>query len=317
MSPDAQQKFQQYAVAAGQKNDVDPNFVASFYYTEMGRTGDSTNNADAASGTPVTGDGNWIEPAPPVGHGDPYVINSLGYAEPLGWGSYWSAYGQDGDGDGRKDRQNLADALFGTANNLAQNGAKGDASDEELKNAAFNYNHSDTYAQSVLNTYKYLKNGGSTDVSGSISGGNCSFGGLAAAEGTAAAAAEAAKLLSSMGISYVWGGSHGPGEIGTTNPSKLREQGMDCSRSTTWVLHQAGMFGDTATISGDLESWGQAGRGREMTVWANSEHVFIEFNVSGLGHKQLNTAGWDGSGPHFFDMSYDTSGFTPRHWPGT
>jgi N-acetylmuramoyl-L-alanine amidase len=313
MSPEAQEKFQQYAVAAGNKNGVNPNFVASFYYAEMGRTGDSTNNADAASGSPVTGDGNWIEPAPPVGHGDPYVINSGGYAEPLGWGEYWSAYGQDGDGDGVKDRQNLADALFGTANNLAANGAKEGASDEELKDAAYLYNHSDTYAQSVLNTYKYLLGKGSSDISGSAGG--CDSAPISG-DGSVQSAVEAAKKLSDYKIPY----SQACRTMKKVPPSC----GYDCSASVSWVLLTAGFklprdvtWGGWAPVSGDYTSWGKAGEGKQMTVWANDGHVFIEFNVPGLGHYQLNTAGWDGSGPHFFKWGYPTSGFTPRHWPGT
>lgn len=313
MSPDAQQKFQQYAVAAGNKNGVNPNFVASFYYTEMGRTGDSTNNADAASGTPVTGDGNWIEPAPPVGHGDPYVINSLGYAEPLGWGSYWSAYGQDGDGDGVKDRQNLADALFGTANNLAANGAKEGASDQKLKDAAYLYNHSDTYAQSVLNTYKYLIGKGSSDVSGSTGG--CG-GEAVVGDGSVQAAVDAAKKLSDYAIPY----SQACRTMKKIPPSC----GYDCSASVSWVLLTAGFplpndvtWGGWAPVSGDFVNWGDPGKGNQMTVWANDGHVFIEFNVPGVGHYQLNTAGWGGSGPHYFKWGYPTDGFTARHWPGT
>lgn len=210
MSPEAQKKFQEYLVAAGKKFDVNPNFIAAFYYAEMGRTGDSTNNADSASGTPATGDGNWIEPAPPVGHGDSYVVNSGGYAEPMGWGSYWSAYGQDGDGDGKEDRQNLADALFGTANVLATNGAKNGASNEKLKDAAFLYNHSDTYVQSVMNTYNYLQGKGNTEVSSSGSSGCASATGspdCATAVNNAKILCEARKYKD---IYYLWGGGHIP-----------------------------------------------------------------------------------------------------------
>ena len=176
MSQSAQQKFQEIVVAAGNKFNVDPNFVASFYYTEMGRTGDSTNNADAASGTPVTGDGNWVEPAPPIGTGSPYVKNSVGYWPPYGLGdgsdgsfNTMAAYGQDGDGDGKIKPNDLADAAFTAANLLASDGAKVGANDAKLKSVAFLYNHTDTYAQSVMNTYNYLKSQGDQGVSGSVS----------------------------------------------------------------------------------------------------------------------------------------------------
>lgn len=170
MSKDAQAKFQEFAVAAGKRHNVDPNYIASFYYNEMGRTGDSTNNADAASGTPVTGDGKWIEPAPPIGKGDKYVTNSAGYSEPMGWGAqWWPAYAQDGDNDGKKDLMNLADAMFATGKAVASNGATKGASDAKLLAAAERYNPSSTYAKSVLNTYKYLKGLPSVGVEGSTS----------------------------------------------------------------------------------------------------------------------------------------------------
>ncbi len=316
MSPSAQQKFQQYAVAAGQKNNVDPDLLVTFYYNEMGRTGDSSgNNADAAQPPPVAGDGKWIEPAPPIGTGRAYVTNDLGYAEPMGLDDYdKQTYGQDGDGDGRIVMTNLADALFTSAKYIAEHGGTGNnPSQAKVKAVGIAYNGAQ-YAESVVNTYNYLKSGGSGSVSGST--GSCSAA-SSSMPGTIEAAVQAAQQLSDMGISYVWGGSHGAGQIATTDPATLKTQGMDCSSSTSWVLHQAGMLDANARDSTGLESWGQAGQGSSMTVWANSSHVFIEFNVPGLGHYQMNTAGWGGSGPHFFKWGYPTSGFTPRHWPGT
>jgi lysophospholipase L1-like esterase len=149
---------------------------------------------------------------------------------------------------------------------------------------------------------------------GSGGGGSCEGGSASANVNTAV---QAAKELSSYKIPYVWGGLHGANQLAITDPKKLKDIGADCSGSVSWVLHQAGMLGASADDSTALESWGQAGKGQTMTVWANSEHAFIEFNVPGLGHYQLNTSGWSGSGPHFFKMDYNTDGFTPRHWPGT
>lgn len=170
MSPSAQQQFQQIVVGAGKKNNVDPNFVAAFYYLEDARTGDSTNNADSASGTPVTGDGNWREPAPPIGNGSPYVTNGLGYSEPYGLNQGdIQSLGEDGDGDGTISATDLADAAFTAAHYLANDGATVGASDTTLYNVAYQYNHSTTYAQSAMNTYHYLTGQGSTSVSGSAS----------------------------------------------------------------------------------------------------------------------------------------------------
>ena len=61
--------------------------------------------------------------------------------------STWRAYGVDGDGDGRADINDLADAVFSAANHLCANGA-GDPS--RLRSALWNYNHSSAYVESVL-----------------------------------------------------------------------------------------------------------------------------------------------------------------------
>ncbi|MGH7192736.1 MAG: hypothetical protein ACREJM_04280, partial [Candidatus Saccharimonadales bacterium] len=103
---------------------------------------------------------------------------------------------------------------------------------------------------------------------------------------------------------------------------KSKYGGADCSGSTSWVLHQAGMFPGNAGIdSGSFSTWGQAGQGAEMTVWENAGHVFIEFNVPGLGHYEMNTVN-DKGGPRFLKWGdsgsmTSTAGFTPRHYPGT
>lgn len=201
---------------------------------------------------------------------------------------------------------------------LQQKDSAGDAADyfrENFERCDTSYASCSTYRINTANEFAQQYNGGSLTPGGGGGGACGGVGGIQ--QGTVAGAVAAARQLSNMGVSYVWGGSHGAGQIATTDPRTLRQQGMDCSSSTSWVLHQAGMFGSSATDSTGFESWGQAGRGQEMTVWANSEHVFIEFNVPGVGHYQMNTAGWNGSGPHFFSWGYPTSGFTPRHWPGT
>jgi hypothetical protein len=174
MTSSAQKKFQEILVAAGAKFNVSPNFVAAFYYAENARTADSTNNANSAVPPPVTGDGNWREPAPPYGTGAPYATNQFNTAGAFQFiPSTWAAYGEDGNGDGKVDASNLADGTFGAANYLGALGAKNGASEADLRKAAFGYNHSSTYVDSVLNTYKYLANGGQTDVT---QGAQCSSG---------------------------------------------------------------------------------------------------------------------------------------------
>ena len=61
--------------------------------------------------------------------------------------STWQAYATDGDGDGRADIDNAADAVFTAARHLCTNGA-GDAS--SLRSAVWNYNHSWAYVDEVM-----------------------------------------------------------------------------------------------------------------------------------------------------------------------
>jgi 3D (Asp-Asp-Asp) domain-containing protein len=94
--------------------------------------------------------------------------------------------------------------------------------------------------------------------------------GLAAAPRDAPAAVKLAIAAGNelIGKPYVWGGGHG-------QPLSVLASGYDCSSSTSFVLHGAGVFADYAEVSGQLESYGQAGPGRWVTVYANSAHAFI------------------------------------------
>jgi hypothetical protein len=77
---------------------------------------------------------------------------------------------------------------------------------------------------------------------------------------------------------YIWGGGHG-------TPLSQLDSGYDCSGATSYVLHGAGALGLYAEDSTGLESFGQAGPGAWITVYANSGHAFIA--VAGI---VMNTA---------------------------
>jgi hypothetical protein len=73
------------------------------------------------------------------------VVNSAGAGGPAQFlASTWSAYGVDGDGDGRIDRWDPADAIFSMANYLHASGAPGD-----YRKAIFAYNHAGWYVAEV------------------------------------------------------------------------------------------------------------------------------------------------------------------------
>jgi hypothetical protein len=139
--------------------------------------------------------------------------------------------------------------------------------------------------------------------------------------GTALAAYGAAGELSKLKLEYGWGGGHGAHELAKVANGGLR---LDCSGAVSWVLWKVGMHesdtGDASTVLG--ESWGEAGEGKYMTVWANAEHVFIEFKIPGKPHSRLDTVPWPGeeNGPRLRPFSplpeTSTHNFTARRWPG-
>jgi hypothetical protein len=69
----------------------------------------------------------------------------------------WAAYGVDGDGDGRADVGNAADAIQGAAHLLCANGG---ADPGRLAGALWDYNHSDDYVARVLSLARSADAGG-------------------------------------------------------------------------------------------------------------------------------------------------------------
>ena len=114
---------------------------------------------------------------------------------------------------------------------------------------------------------------------------------------------------------YLYGGGHG-------QPLTTIASSYDCSSSTSFVLHGAGVFGDWPADSTELESYGQPGPGSWITVYANSGHAFIQ--IAGI---VLDTAWYapvqptsPASGPRWQPASIiaaqyagDPSGFVQRH----
>lgn len=101
---------------------------------------------------------------------------------------------------------------------------------------------------------------------------------------------------------YVWGGGH----------LSWLSHGYDCSGAVGYALHGAGLL-DVTMVSGQLQSWGDAGAGHWNTVYANREHVFMV--VTGLRFDTRgNPAGV--SGPRWHRGWADPRKFTARHPAG-
>ncbi|MGI8622904.1 MAG: peptidoglycan endopeptidase, partial [Solirubrobacteraceae bacterium] len=98
---------------------------------------------------------------------------------------------------------------------------------------------------------------------------------------------------------YVYGGGHG-GASG----------GYDCSGSLSYALAAAGLVSGPLT-SGAFMSWGAAGPGAHITVYANAGHAFMI--VDG---RRFDTSAISGGGTRWTSASRSTAGFVARHPPG-
>ena len=140
--------------------------------------------------------------------------------------------------------------------------------------------------------------------------------GLGDADSKVARAYAAAEQVDSQNKAYDYGGGHGE-PLSTIGP----KDGLDCSSSCSLVLKRAGLFeGDVAQVSGWFaQEWGQPGKGKYLTVWANPDHVWIQFTIPGKRGWRFDTSphGDGPHGPHLRTTARGTEGFTARHWPGT
>jgi hypothetical protein len=87
-------------------------------------------------------------------------------------------------------------------------------------------------------------------------------------------------------LPYIWGGGHG----------RWQDAGYDCSGAVSYALH-GGRLLTTPLTSGSFESFGEAGAGRWITIYANAGHAYMV--IAGLR----------------FDTAGDTRGTGPRWHP--
>jgi peptidoglycan hydrolase-like protein with peptidoglycan-binding domain len=99
---------------------------------------------------------------------------------------------------------------------------------------------------------------------------------------------------------YVYGGGHG----------SFQSAGYDCSGSVSYALHGGGLL-SAPEDSSALESYGEAGPGRHITIYANAEHAFMV--VDG---KRFDTIAQQETGTRWSDSVGSTSGYVARHPDG-
>ena len=104
---------------------------------------------------------------------------------------------------------------------------------------------------------------------------------------------------------YEYGGGH----------QSFFDSGYDCSGAVSYVLNGAGLI-ESPLPSGNLaSSWGSAGKGQWITVYANGGHAYmvvagLRFDTSAVGEK-LNS----GSGPRWRATKRPAKGYTAKYYP--
>jgi RNA polymerase sigma-70 factor (ECF subfamily) len=125
----------------------------------------------------------------------------------------------------------------------------------------------------------------------------------------------ASQQLAHEGRTYRFGGGHGR-DLHCLEP----REPLDCSSSASLILLRANLFqpGPAWNSRRLAENWGHPGEGRYVTVWANEEHVWIEFKLD-ADHGERFDPTPSRLAPNT-SWIRNTSGprheFLPRHWPG-
>ena len=99
---------------------------------------------------------------------------------------------------------------------------------------------------------------------------------------------------------YVYGGGHG----------SFQSAGYDCSGSVSYALHGGGLL-SAPEDSSELESYGEAGPGKYITIYANAEHAFMI-----IDGKRFDTIAQQETGTRWSDSLGSTSGYVVRHPDG-
>jgi peptidoglycan hydrolase-like protein with peptidoglycan-binding domain len=99
---------------------------------------------------------------------------------------------------------------------------------------------------------------------------------------------------------YQWGGGHG----------SFQSAGYDCSGSVSYALHGGGLLSSPLDSTG-FESYGEPGPGSHITIYANSEHVYMV--VDG---RRFDTVAQQESGSRWSSSMSSTSGYVVRHPAG-
>jgi cell wall-associated NlpC family hydrolase len=222
-------------------------------------------------------------------------------------GSEWADYRVDGDEDGHIRHQDIADAAATLAREIWSRGT--------LSAGIFAHNQAEWYVEEVMQEAEQIEGECKTSFvdwrvaplpAGFETPGESAVltpSGLAAAPRSAPPAVKAA-IAAANSISttpYVWGGGHG----------SWYSYGYDCSGAVSFALYGAGLL-DTPLTSGSLESYGEPGPGRWITIYANATHTYAV--IAGLRWDTVGDA--SGTGPRWHPEPPYPEGFVVRHPTG-
>jgi Transglycosylase SLT domain len=231
------------------------------------------------------------------------ATNSAGAGGPMQFiASTWATYGVDGDGDGRIDRWDPADAIYAAANYLHASGAPGN-----YREAIYAYNHAGWYVAEVEGWAARYRGPPTPPVSSSPEDGAGGEGDIEGADTRLAGetatpvrfiAGERAVLSPGDGhLALVPAGvpatvqamvvagnelqelPYGPD--GHPDPRGASEE--DCSSTVNYVLYRSGVrpideIVRDNPLAQDYVDWGAPGPGRWVTIYATTsptDHVFI------------------------------------------
>jgi cell wall-associated NlpC family hydrolase len=226
---------------------------------------------------------------------------------PLGLDSYeWTQFGVDGNEDGKIRHRDPGDSAATLARLIWSRGG--------LEAGLFTHNQAEWYVEAVLAQADAIEGKCKVDYiewalaplgSGLETAGASAvlLGHLASAPRSAPPAVKAA-IAAANSISttpYIWGGGH----------SSWYSYGYDCSGAVSFALYGAGLL-DTPLTSGQLESYGEPGPGKWITIYASPTHTYAV--IAGLRWDTVGNA--NGTGPRWHTEPPYPEGFVVRHPTG-
>jgi membrane-bound lytic murein transglycosylase B len=227
---------------------------------------------------------------------------------PLGLeASEWKRYRVDGDDDGHIRHADIFDSAFTLAREIWSKGS--------LEAGVFAHNQAAWYVEEVIGEAEEIEGGCKTSyvdwrvsplaAESTVAGAEAVIqpNGLAAAPASAPPAVKAA-IAAANSIAttpYVWGGGH----------ASFYSYGYDCSGAVSFALYGAGLL-DSPLTSGALESYGEPGPGKWITIYANAEHTYM--TIASLRWDTVGDA--NGTGPRWHAEPPYPEGFVVRHPAG-